>query len=170
VTACFLQLWKRRSADMAAGWFRCAMHAARWPFRASRLMLAHACLRWANSRNGSADVTPAMPHGRLRYGIHARFGAGRCASAGVDSRGPAVDSVLIAGHVGGAWTCARDRGMGAEASGYTLTDGHAVAFHHPADHLALSCQRVGGQLQAQESHRTLAPLHRDDPGSTANGS
>ena len=34
-----------------------------------------------NSRNGSADVTPAMPHGRLRYDIHARFDAGRCASA-----------------------------------------------------------------------------------------
>src|SRR5580658_2269640 len=55
-----------------------------------------------NSRNGSADVTPAMPHGRLRYDIHARFGAGRCASASADSRGTVVDSVLIAGHAGTA--------------------------------------------------------------------
>jgi hypothetical protein len=55
-----------------------------------------------NSRNGSADVTPAMPHGRLRYDIHARFGAGRGASASADSRGPVVDSVLIAGRAGTA--------------------------------------------------------------------
>src|ERR1700722_5833287 len=55
-----------------------------------------------NSRNGSADVTPAMPHGRLRYDIHARFGAGRCASASADSRGPVAANALIAGHAGTA--------------------------------------------------------------------
>ena len=38
-----------------------------------------------NSRNASMSVTLAMPHGRLRYDIHARFGAGRRASARVGS-------------------------------------------------------------------------------------
>src|SRR5580693_147320 len=47
-----------------------------------------------------------MPHGRLRYDIHARFGARRRASARVGSRDPVVDSVLIAGHAG---TAARTR-------------------------------------------------------------
>src|SRR5580693_1572082 len=55
-----------------------------------------------NSRNGSAGVTPVMPHGRLRYDIDARFGARRRASVSADSRGPAVDSVLIAGRAGPA--------------------------------------------------------------------
>jgi hypothetical protein len=55
-----------------------------------------------NSWNGSTSVTPAMPHGRLRYDIHARFGARGRASAGVDSRGPVAASVLIAGHAGTA--------------------------------------------------------------------
>ena len=55
-----------------------------------------------NSRDASAGVTPAMPHGRLRYDIHAKFGAHRRASARVGSRGPVVDSVLIAGHAGTA--------------------------------------------------------------------
>jgi hypothetical protein len=41
-----------------------------------------------------------MPHGRLRYDIHARFAAYRCASARVGSRGPVADSVLIVGHAG----------------------------------------------------------------------
>jgi hypothetical protein len=44
----------------------------------------------------------AMPHGRLRYDIHARFGAHRCPSARVGSRDLVVDSVLIAGHAGTA--------------------------------------------------------------------
>ena len=66
-----------------------------------------------NSRNGSPDVTPAMPHGRLRYDIHARFGAGRRASASADSRGPVVDSVLIAGHAG---TAAAMRGSARESA------------------------------------------------------
>jgi hypothetical protein len=52
----------------------------------------------SNSWNTSTSVTPAMPHGRLRYDIHARFAAYRRASARVGSRGPGVDSVLIAGH------------------------------------------------------------------------
>jgi hypothetical protein len=39
----------------------------------------------------------AMPHGRLSYGIHAKFGAHGRASARVGSRDPVVDSVLIAG-------------------------------------------------------------------------
>jgi hypothetical protein len=55
-----------------------------------------------NSRNGSAGVTPVMPHGRLRYDIDARFGARRRASVSADSRGPVVDSVLIAGRAGTA--------------------------------------------------------------------
>jgi hypothetical protein len=55
-----------------------------------------------NSRNGSAGVTPVMPHGRLRYDIDARFGADRCASASADSRGPVAANVLIAGHAGTA--------------------------------------------------------------------
>src|SRR4029077_667331 len=63
--------------------------------------------------NGSADVTPAMPPGRLRYDIHARFSAGRWASASADSRGPVVDSVLIAGHAG---TGAAVRGSARESA------------------------------------------------------
>ena len=39
-----------------------------------------------------------MPHGRLRYDIHAKFGVRRRASARVGSRDRIVDSVLIAGH------------------------------------------------------------------------
>ena len=66
-----------------------------------------------NLWNASADVTPAMPHGRLRYDIHARFGAGRRASASADSRGPVVDSVLIAGHAG---TAAAMRGPARESA------------------------------------------------------
>ena len=73
------------------------------PFRAPRLMLTHACLRCRATRgDGSTSVTPAMPHRRLRYDIHARFGAHRRASARVDRRAPVVDSVLIAGHAGTA--------------------------------------------------------------------
>lgn len=53
-----------------------------------------------NSRDASTSVTPAMPHGRLRYDIHARFAAYRYASARVGSRGPVVNSMLIAGHAG----------------------------------------------------------------------
>ena len=41
-----------------------------------------------NSRDGSASVTPAMPHGRLRYDIDPRFGARRRASARVGSPWP----------------------------------------------------------------------------------
>ena len=66
-----------------------------------------------NSRNGSADVTPAMPHGRLRYDVHARFGARWRASARVGSRDPVVDSVLIAGHAG---TAAAVRGSARESA------------------------------------------------------
>jgi hypothetical protein len=39
-----------------------------------------------------------MPHGRLRYDIHAKLGVRRRASARVGSRDRIVDSVLIAGH------------------------------------------------------------------------
>jgi hypothetical protein len=46
------------------------------PFRAPRLMLAHAFLPvQSNSRDAATNVTPAMPHRRLSYDIHARFGA-----------------------------------------------------------------------------------------------
>src|ERR1700677_872377 len=82
---------------------------------ASRLMLTHACLRCrGSSRNGSADVTPAVPRRRLKYDIHARFSAGGCASASADSRGPVVDSVLIAVHARTAVAlrgCARESAL-----------------------------------------------------------
>jgi hypothetical protein len=61
----------------------------------------------SNSWNTSTSVTPAMPHGRLRYDIHAKFGARRRASARVGNRGAVVDSVLI---VGPAGTAAAARG------------------------------------------------------------
>ena len=66
-----------------------------------------------NSRDGSASVTPAMPHGRLSYDSHARFGARRCASARAGSRDPIMDSVLIAGHAG---TAAAVRGSARESA------------------------------------------------------
>jgi hypothetical protein len=77
-------------------------------------MLTHACLRCRATRgDGSTSVTPAMPHGRLRYDIHARLGARRGASASAGSRGPVVDSVLIAGHAG---TAAAVRGSARESA------------------------------------------------------
>src|SRR3984957_14182305 len=74
----------------------------------------YACLRCRAARgDGSAVVMPVVPHGRLSYDIHARFGAGRCASAGVGSRGPWVDSVLIVGHAG---TAPAGRGSAGESA------------------------------------------------------
>ena len=98
-----------------------------------------------NSRNGSADVTPAMPYGRLRYDIHARFGRGRCASASADSRGPVVDSVLIAGHAG-----------------------TAVAVRGPARESALRrdqrcCALPGGKHGSKLAARADAELGEDFP-------
>ena len=47
-------------------------------------------------------LASATTYGCLSYDIHAKFVAPRRASARVDSRGPVVDSVLIAGHAGTA--------------------------------------------------------------------
>src|SRR5260370_6428044 len=41
-------------------------------------------------------LASATTYGYLRYDIHARFAAHRCASARVDGRDPMADSVLIA--------------------------------------------------------------------------
>ena len=57
-------------------------------------------------RNTAANIVRQMSNattcGCLSYDIHARFAAHLCASTRVDSRGPVVDSVLIAGHAGTA--------------------------------------------------------------------
>ena len=45
-------------------------------------------------------MSSAATYGRLRYDIHTMFAARQCASAGIDSRDPVVDSGLIAGTPG----------------------------------------------------------------------
>ena len=76
----------------------------------------HVCFADAQGygRGSSSVKCLAQPHmDVLRYDIHAKFAAYRCASARVDSRDSEVDSVLIAGHAG---TAAAVRGSARESA------------------------------------------------------
>jgi len=96
-------------------------------------------------------------HARSRYDIHGRFGARRYASASADSRGPVVDSALIAGHAG---TARRGRGSARESAGQR---GSCVAPpNHPARGLRPD-RPAAYVVRTPDPPHPARPDHQRDP-------